>query len=167
MTQHEEQLELQAYLDGELDEARARAVAARLARDQQAASLLRELRLTRQALAAGEVVRPLPETREFYWSKIQRELDRLEAPATRPVRESFALRLRRFLLPASGVALVAGLGVAVARWHGAGYTGGTETALDDSGALTYHDYSAGATLVWVSYPAEEELAQDDEIGTVE
>ena len=33
-----------------------------------------------------------------------------------------------------------------------------ETALADSGAFTYHDYSAGATLVWLSYPAEDEVA---------
>jgi hypothetical protein len=42
-----------------------------------------------------------------------------------------------------------------------------ETALADSGAFTYRDYSAGATLVWLSYPADTEVADNDEMGTVE
>jgi hypothetical protein len=52
----------------------------------------------------------------------------------------------------------------------AGSTGRTvaaeiETALADSGVFTYRDYSAGATLVWLSYPAEDEAAEIDEMGT--
>jgi len=42
-----------------------------------------------------------------------------------------------------------------------------ETALADSGAFTYHDDSAGVTLVWLSYPAEKEVAENDEMDTVE
>ena len=41
-----------------------------------------------------------------------------------------------------------------------------ETALADSGAFTYRDYSAGTTLVWLSYPADNEVAENDELGTV-
>ncbi|MEI6783081.1 MAG: hypothetical protein WCQ21_19415, partial [Verrucomicrobiota bacterium] len=40
-----------------------------------------------------------------------------------------------------------------------------ETALADSGAFTYRDYSAGTTLVWLSYPADNEVAENDELGT--
>ena len=42
-----------------------------------------------------------------------------------------------------------------------------ETALADAGAFTYRDYAAGTTLVWLSYPAENELADDDEMGTID
>ena len=42
-----------------------------------------------------------------------------------------------------------------------------ETALADSGTFTYRDYSAGTTLVWLSYPADTEVAENDEMGTVE
>ena len=43
----------------------------------------------------------------------------------------------------------------------------TETALADPGAFTYRDYASGTTLVWLSYPAENELADDQEAYTVE
>jgi len=42
-----------------------------------------------------------------------------------------------------------------------------ETALADSGAFTYRDYSAGTTLVWFSYPADTEMAANDEMDTIE
>jgi len=75
------QLKLQAYLDGELPEGEARELATGLAQDQEAAALLAELRQTRDAIAGSEQVRALPESREFYWSKIQRAIERAEAPA--------------------------------------------------------------------------------------
>jgi hypothetical protein len=42
-----------------------------------------------------------------------------------------------------------------------------ETAFDDSGAFTYHDFSAGATLVWLPYPAEKDIADDDELDSLD
>ena len=57
-----------------------------LARDREAAALLEELRNTRAALAGFEAEVRLPESREFFWSKIEREIQRLEAPAPRPAR---------------------------------------------------------------------------------
>jgi len=41
-----------------------------------------------------------------------------------------------------------------------------ETALADAGAFTYRDYSAGTTLVWLSYPADTEVAENDNMGAV-
>jgi hypothetical protein len=34
-----------------------------------------------------------------------------------------------------------------------------ETTRSDPGAFTYRDYAGGATLVWLSYPAEEEAGE--------
>jgi anti-sigma factor RsiW len=167
---HEAQLRLQAYLDGELPEAEARQVANWLAQDQEATALLTELRNTRQALAGFETGMRLPESREFYWSKIKREIEQLEP--TRPAREPATplwVRLRRLLVPIS-VAAVAGVAILAAnRQLLSGSSDGfrTETALADSGAFTYHDYSAGTTLVWLSYPADNEVADTDETGTLE
>jgi len=47
--------------------------------------------------------------------------------------------------------------------------GGTEmeTALTDTGAFTYRDYSAGTTLVWLSYPAENEPDDDEDAVTLQ
>jgi len=35
----------------------------------------------------------------------------------------------------------------------------TETTFADSGAFTYRDYASGMTLVWVSYPAENDFIE--------
>jgi anti-sigma factor RsiW len=167
---YDAQLKLQAFLDGELPEAEASNVANWLARDREAAAMLEELRHTCDALAGSEEGIQLPESREFFWSKIQREIQRLEAPAPRSAPAPLFARWRRFLVPASALALV----FVAAVWliQPAGQIGGTaagdiETALADAGAFTYRDYSAGATLVWLSYPADNEIAESDEMGTVD
>lgn len=164
------QLRLQAFLDGELPEAEASEVTNRLARDREAAALLEELRHTRDALAGSEGEVRLPESREFFWSKVEREIQRLEAPAPKAAPAPLFALLRRFLVPASAIALLVIAGVVLTRPTGpSGLTPAAEieTALADSGAFTYRDYSAGTTLVWLSYPAENEVAEDDEMGTVE
>ena len=81
MMEQEQQLRLQAYLDGELPEAEARAVAEWLSRDGEAMALATELRQTTEALGGFEQGIRLPESREFYWSKIQRQIQREDAPA--------------------------------------------------------------------------------------
>ena len=87
MIEYETQLKLQAFLDGELPEDEARTIAARVAQDPEATDLLAELRNTRQALSLFEEGPKLPESREFYWSKIQRAIEQLEpAPAVAPER---------------------------------------------------------------------------------
>ena len=162
------QLKLQAFLDGELPEAEASKVANWIAGDGQASALLEELRHTQKALAGFEAGIRLPESREFFWSKIEREIQRLEAPAPKAARMSFFALWRRFLVPASALALVFVAGVVLTRPTGpAGRTAVAEieTALADSGAFTYRDYSAGTTLVWLSYPADNEVAENDELGT--
>ena len=132
--------------------------------------MLEELRNTRDALAGFESEIRLPESREFFWSKVQREIQRLETPAPKPAPTPLFALLRRFLVPASALAVVLIAGV-VFSWPpgplGRTAATGIETALADAGAFTYHDYSAGTTLVWLSYPADNEVADDDEMGTIE
>ena len=167
---HNEQLKLQALLDGELPVREAGQVAEWAAKDREAGALLEEMRNTREALAGFETGIQLPESREFFWSKVEREILRFETPAPKPTRAPLFTVLRRFLVPASAVLVVLAATLMVIR--PAGPFGGTvgaeiETALPDSGAFTYRDYSAGTTLVWLTYPAENEDAYSDEIGTVE
>ena len=151
----EDQLKLQAYVDGELPEGEARVLANRVATDSDAVALLAELRNTRKALAGFEETVKLPESREFYWSKIEREIQRLEVKPE-PVSIPFSARLRRFLLPAAAFALLVITGF-VAVQH-IGPTGSSsarlETASLDPGAITYRDDAQGVTVVWLSYPAE-------------
>ena len=164
------QLKLQAFLDGELPEGEANKVADWVARDREAACLLEELRNTRGALAGFEAGIQLPESREFFWSKVQREIQRREAPAPKSAPTPLLALLRRFLVPASALAVILVAGAVLIRPAGPfdhAHTAGIETALADAGAFTYHDYSAGATLVWLSYPADNEVADNDEAGTIE
>ena len=108
MMNHEEQLRLQAYLDGELSEKENPEVVAWLAGDQQAVALLAELRQTNDAMSGFEEDIKLPESRDFYWSKIQRQIQAQEqVPARAGTVSPFVVRLRRLLMPVAGVALAA------------------------------------------------------------
>jgi anti-sigma factor RsiW len=155
------QLQVQAWLDGELPEAEARRVAARVAQDRETAALAEELRNTRQALAGFEAEIRLPESREFYWSKIAREIERLETAPAKPAPQEFSFALlRRWLVPASALALVVIAGLLLVRPPAPAVRSAeaeSETTVADAGVFTYRDYAAGATLVWLSYPAENDI----------
>ncbi len=163
------QLKLQAYADGELSPGEAREMADLVARDADARALLTELNNTRGALAVYEPEIRLPESREFYWSKIEREIGRLEATGTsRPAASGF-MAWRRFLIPAGAVtALVLAAFALFPQLHGSRVTASesSEFTLADSDAFTYNDYANGTTLVWLSYPAEGDftnIEQDDSL----
>ena len=162
---HEKQLKLQAFLDEELSEAEAKEVASWLAKDQEATLLLAELRNTRQSMARFEAGVRLPESREFYWSKIEREIERLEPAAARPepVRTSWVAAWRRFLVPAGAVAaLLIAVLVTIGPPTPQGGRLEAESAFNDPGVFTYHDYDNHATLVWLSYPAEKDFPDSDQ-----
>src|SRR6185312_10968658 len=103
----EQQLKLQAFLDGELPEKDTREVAAWLAGDADATALLGELRNTRQALVDFEPELKVPESREFYWSKIKREMERSAPLVEQKESVSLFARLRSILLPLGVVATLA------------------------------------------------------------
>ena len=167
MTQ-EQQLKLQAFLDGELPEREAREILAWIQRDPAAATLLAELKNTRQTMVNSEPHLNLPESREFFWSKIEREIQRLDSqPAAAPEPSVFAV-MRRWLLPAVAVSalVIAGL---IAHFHAppAGVTlvadadaPTVETTLANSDVTTYRDASEGTTLVWFSYAADDDPTQN-------
>lgn len=156
----EQQLKLQAFLDDELPEKEAREVAAWMASDADATALSRELRNTRKALKDFEPALKVPESREFYWSKIKREIER-SAPAKAPVQSvSLFTHLRRFLMPLGAVAVLALVGIVTVRQIGSGGRPVAVSAiLADAGAYTYRDEAQGMTVVWLSYPAEKKLAE--------
>jgi len=160
----ETQLKLQAYLDGELPESEARQVANRLAQDQEHVALLAELRNTRQALVGLEIGMTLPESREFFWSKIQQEISRGETATSTSASATGWTFWRKFLFPAGALAglVLAGL---IALFGGSEFST-AETAVADPGAFTYHDFSARTTLVWFSYPAENDIADESPTATV-
>lgn len=66
----EEMLELQSFLDGELAGGKAKAWEERLREDLDWQALAGELTWVKETIRAHEKVVPVPETRDFYWSKI-------------------------------------------------------------------------------------------------
>ena len=162
------QLRLQTHLDGELSDRENRDLEAALAGDAEARALLTELRATSAALTMFEAGIKLPESREFHWSKIQREILRLDQTATAP-----AVRIpawRRFLMPAGAFAAVAIVGLLTTMqmgWLPGGGSAGWETALADTGAVTYRDEAERMTVVWLSYPADNGIADSDSEDTIQ
>lgn len=104
----ETELKLQAHLDGELTPAESREVDNLLASDAGARELLAELTLVQKCMAGNEPEARVPETREFYWSKIQREIGRSSNPT--PVRRGWLQVLQSRLVWSTGA--VAGIALA-------------------------------------------------------
>ena len=169
MKMHNPEL-INALVDGELKGVRRLLVERHLRGCALCAAEYRHLHHVREMLAANPPNAEMSDSPEFFWSKVEREIQRLEDPVQKPARESYLAMVRRFLVPASAVAAVVIAGLMLNR--SAGPSGLTvaaeiETALADAGAFTYRDYSAGTTLVWLSYPADKEAAEIDEMGTFE
>jgi anti-sigma factor RsiW len=100
------ELKLQAWVDGELTAAEAEEMRRLADADPDAARLAAELQSIKTAFAGDSQPVTMPETREFYWSKIERQIHR-EA-AVRPTPGLWwAERLRRWLAPLTGAAALA------------------------------------------------------------
>jgi len=164
----EQQLKLQSLLDGELPENEAREILAWTQRDSAAAGLLAELRNTRAAMAKSEPHLSVPESREFFWSKIERGIQRLEPRATFAPEVSIFSALRRFLLPTGALAALA-VAELILHFHGSTLaadnladadTPTVETTLASTDATTYRDADEGTTLVWFSPMADDSSAPD-------
>src|SRR4051812_33088103 len=123
----EVELELQAYLDGELAGADVRRVETLLANDAGAKALFQELKTTKSLLAGNEPEIKVPESREFYWSKIERAIERAEKlePAAATSAGAWLGRWRRYLAPLAGVAAVIALGVGTAKMYDAATMNGS------------------------------------------
>jgi anti-sigma factor RsiW len=154
------QLKLQAYLDGELPSGEAQAVRDLLAADGAARDLLVELTNTRDVVVAHEAAIKLPESREFYWSKIQREISREAKPVAVVPKFSFAAWLHRALVPAGATAAVA-IAIMLSLPQANGVGDATSTS-SDTATFTYHNYATGTTLVWLDYGAVENNFSDAE-----
>jgi anti-sigma factor RsiW len=153
------QLKVQAYLDNELSAGDARSVSKLISSDAEFRDLYAELKNTKDALVHNEPAVSVPDSREFYWSQIQRRIATAERqPAVAHARPWWL----RLLAPAAGtVALFAILfsvinpnrqdpvvaastaQAAVAPLHR------VEEAADVS-LFTFRSESEGVTLVWVS-----------------
>ncbi len=159
-------MKIQAWVDGELSAWQARGVAKLVERDAEAKALATELRQTKAALAGNEMTVALPELREFYWNKIRLQIEREEAAGTKrspaPSWDPLAI-LRRIALPLAGVAVACAVAMlSVDQFSTQGADEVTATS-DEMSALTFHDQSAGMTVVWLQdndQPATDENNAD-------
>ena len=122
----------------------------------------------KNGLAQGELEMKLAESPEFYWSKIERQIERGEQAEQVQSKPKFAslAALRRLLAPAAGVALVAFLTV---------YTFKVNDGVDDSthplavvenlsehtGAYSFRSQSEKMFVVWLYDRSDETLAEPD------
>lgn len=160
-------LKVQAFVDGELPESEQATIAALIARDSDVAALVKELKQTRQALAGSESGGPLPESREFYWSKIQREIARFPREQSAPDRPSLASLLLRWLVPVTCVAVLVAAGVFYERYGGNGSDEVIwQAANSDVNAFTYRDYDEGMTVMWLTYTSDNTVANPGDPATI-
>lgn len=149
-------LKLQAYLDGELPSGEARRAAELVEKDPGAKALFEELKGAKSLLAGNELELQVPESREFYWSKIAREIGRQESkPAAEPAgARRWWLRL---IAPAGAVAALV-LGVTLALKPASGQKSGwatlaeaqeIDTPLEETSSITFRSEAAAMTVVWV------------------
>jgi anti-sigma factor RsiW len=152
------EIKLQAWIDGELSPNESRRMSQEIAGDNEAGLLAAELRSVKDAMAGSEIALALPETREFYWSKIQRQIER-EERATRPTTPipRPAAPWIRWLSPLAGMTALACV-TFLAFKPVAPVSSFDEISSTGEGmeAVTFHDQSSGMTVVWL---ADREQAQ--------
>jgi anti-sigma factor RsiW len=149
---NQDQMKLQAFIDGELSVREATEMRELLAADAEASALAAELRNTVSAISGNEMERELPESREFFWSKIEREIERqAEQPARSVPSESWLAWLRHYVLPVGGLAIITCLlGIVAIRNHGPKNPfGQMDLASEDMGSYTYRDHENKMTMVWL------------------
>src|SRR5262245_51836659 len=152
------QLKVQSYLDNELSPGEARKIAAMLSLDREAQELYSHLRSTKDLIRAHEPEAKLSDSREFYWSKIQRQLQAVQRePARQPT--PFWIRL---LAPLAGAAALAFLlvsvinpGTQVVKRSGEDLAarplhGEVEDLAPEMSSVTFRSEEHGVTVVWLS-----------------
>ncbi|HTG44562.1 MAG TPA: hypothetical protein VK633_08520 [Verrucomicrobiae bacterium] len=156
------QLKVQAYLDNELSPNEARKVAGLISSDREAQELYNELKDTREILTHHEPALKLEESREFYWSKIQRQIESSEREPETPAASPWWIRL---LAPVVGTAALFALLLAVmnpsqrvlnrsevdlAGASTSGFVHEVEELAPDVSTITFRSEAEGVTVVWVS-----------------
>jgi hypothetical protein len=114
-----------------------------------------ELQTTRDLVRGNELELKLTESREFYWSKIAREINRNERAQTASDRPRDVSWLRRWVLTLGGVAaltvlLAIALQVPSSSWPAFRETPEIETTVDDTSMNSFRSESEGISVVWVS-----------------
>ena len=134
-------LEIQAYADGELSSGRVAEIERLLVVDPRSKAQYLELVGVRDAIQEHEAQIVVPETREFFWSQIQRRIAQAEKAAAIPVRERYQRwNVLRWFAPV--LALAAVLVVVSVRQPG------VSTPIEVT-TVTFHSDVDGVTFHWL------------------
>ena len=104
---HEDKLRIQAWMDGELAPKEAARIATLIEQNPEALALSEELRVVENALHLGEKPAILDDSRDFYWSQIERQID-----AEEPLPEPYAApvfasgNLLRWMVPVGSLGAI-------------------------------------------------------------
>ena len=169
----ERELELQAYVDGELSAWRASRVRRQIAADPEAQRLVAELAMTKSFLAGNETERPLAENGEFYWSRIRQGI--LRADQAEEVSGGVTVvSWRRVLAPLAGVALAVLLAIVGFNWNSSNTiesaiadVAEVENLSENTDSLSFRSASENMFVVWVhdklgETESDAEVIDDDE-----
>ncbi|MHB1306955.1 MAG: anti-sigma factor family protein [Limisphaerales bacterium] len=146
-------LRLQALLDGELSESEVREVQSCVDREPEVRALLGELRRVRDAMVEGEVTRSLPESREFFWSKVERSIVATANSPGAPVRRAGWLRWAALVIPALATVALA-LFLVMPSLHAPGPKAASRTDIEspceDLSSFSFRSEAEGMNVVWIS-----------------
>jgi anti-sigma factor RsiW len=142
------ELKLQAWLDGELSGAEARRINDEIAADAGASRLVEELKAVKGLLAGNELALTVPESRDFYWSKIEREIRNQARPQPAPTFRTPAWV--RWLSPLSGLAAFTCIILLAVKPTAAPTFDEISSTGEGVEAVTFHDQSADMTVVWLA-----------------
>ena len=104
---HEDKLKIQAWMDGELAPKEAAQVAALIGENPEALALSEELRVVENALHFGKKPAILDDSRDFYWSQIERQIEAgepLPEPYVGPATPSS--NLLRWMVPVGSLGAI-------------------------------------------------------------
>jgi anti-sigma factor RsiW len=160
MNAEDTKLKLQAGIDGELSQEERVGLERLIASNPEGHRLTEGLTAIRTLLRENKPEHAVPETREFYFSKIARQIEsetrKAElkgAPATQPATfaEFWFGWARKHFVGLSGVGLAACLAIVLFAMPGGmgGRDGELELASDDMGAYTFRDQQQEVTMVWL------------------
>ena len=164
MNKRDTALKLQAYVDGQLARPEAEAMSALLTRDERQRALHDELRSIKAWVRDSQIEHPVPETREFYWSRIHRAI--ATSPTECVQRVGPLAWWLRWLVPVSATALLCVYWL-VPMQRGAGSEEGLlvgheiETPLAETTSFAFRSESAAMTVVWVETRALHNLVSGE------
>ena len=156
MKENEIELKIQALVDGELTESEAEQIRECMGNDVRFQILYAQLIQTKDLISKHEMPRILPESGDFYWTKIAQEIGGVE-PANQVSNNSLVIKwLFRRLAPLLGIAAIVllitlqqpsmlDLDIEFESDHE------LELVDDDIEVMTFNSFDDSMSIVWLDY----------------